>query len=169
MIINSSKIKTEALLLLCRDIIESYNSSDNIFDVPCETLEFINKKIEELLKALNTILQPNDYYIRNSKVSRINLILKSHNFLQNTISKYFKDGDKFDPAMLCFALLSTWFAELDRGDFKEFLYFSIFPYGEVYDKLFLNIQDQNFKAVNIKMLNIAEDVVFKLDRYNFKR
>ena len=168
MIINSSKIKTEALLLLCRDIIESYNSSDNIFDVPCETFEFINKKIIDLHKALNTILQPNDYYIRNQKVSRINLILKTHKYLKITLSKHFKNGDKFDPAMLCFALLSTWFAELAHGDFKEFLYFKIYPYSEVYDKLLLNIVNNQFRELNISMLNIAENTVLKLNNYKFK-
>ncbi len=168
MIINSSKVKTEALLLLCRDIIESYNTNENIFNVPCETIEFINQKMNDLLKALNTVLQPNDYYIRNYKVSRIHIILKTHKYLQNTLSKYFKNGDKFDPAMLCFALLSTWFAELNHGDFKEFLYFKIYPYSEVYDKLLLNIDNTQFRELNIAMLNIAEHTVIKLNNYKFK-
>jgi len=169
MIINSYKVKTEALLLLCRDIIDSYSKeSSSIFTISKEKIEFIDNRIKDLLKSLNIVLQPNDYYIRNHLVSRINIILKTHSYLQKTIQKYFKDGDKFDPAMLCFALLSTWFAELGRGNFKEFIYFTIYPYSEVYDKLLINIQDQEFRTLNIKMLTIAEETIIKLDNYKFK-
>ena len=167
MIINIYKVKTEALLLLCRDIIEFYKTQDNsIFnDISSDIILFIDNRIDDLLKSLNIVLQPNDYYIRNKKVSRIKIILNFYNYLQTTLQKYLQKGDPFDPSMLCFALLSTWFAELGKGNFKEFIYFTIYPYSEVYDKLLLNIENQEFKALNIKMLNIAEDIILKFNNY----
>jgi len=168
MIINIEKIKTEALLLICRDIIESYKDQNSAIEFPNDMVEFIDNRIDDLLKSLNVVLQPNDYYIRNKRVSRINIILKTHHYLQKNLSSYFTKNQLFDPAMLCFALLSTWFAEFQRGQFKEFIYFTIYPYSEVYDKLLLNIEDKNFKTLNISMLNIAEQVILKLDRYKLR-
>jgi len=168
MIINSQKVKTEALLLICRDIIESYKDQNSTIEFSNDMVEFINNRIDDLLKSLNVVLQPNDYYIRNSGVSRINIILKTHQYLQKNLSSYFTNNQLFDPAMLCFALLSTWFAEFQSSGRKEFIYFTIYPYSEVYDKLLLNIEDKNFKTLNISMLNIAEQVILKLDRYKLR-
>ena len=172
MVINSTKVKTEALLLFCRDLINSYksnNSDSEVFDIPQEPKEFIDERIEQLLKAIDLSSQPTEYYIRNSKVSRISLILKTYNSINKNISKYLKNGDRFNPSMLCFALLCSWFAELSIGmEDKEFLYFSIYPYSEIYDKLLLNIEDTEYKSLNISMLNLAEDTILKLHRYRFK-
>lgn len=169
MIINSSKVKTEALLLFCRDLIDSYKNSKDIFNVSDETTLFIDHRIEQLLKAINIVIQPTDYYIRNERVSRISLIIKTYKFINKNISIYLKEGDRFNPSMLCFALLSTWFAELQVGEEdKEFIYFSIYPYGEVYDKLLVNIDNHEFRSLNIAMLNLAENTVFKLHDYKFK-
>ena len=170
MIINSSKVKSEALLLFCRDLIQSYeNSNDHIFNITQDIKDFIDEQIKQLIKAINTNIQPIDYYIRNRKVSRISHILNSYNYINKNISKLLKDGDKFNPAMLCFSLLSTWFAELSIGENdKEFLYFCLYPYSEIYDKLLLNTNDLEYKNLNISMLNIAEDTIVKLDRYRFK-
>ncbi len=170
MIINSSKVKTEALLLFCRDLIVSYKSNQNdIYKVDINTLEFIDKRVEELLKAINLVVQPIDYYIRNTKVSRISIILDRYNFITKNISNHFNQGDQFNPAMLCFALLCTWFAELNiNSKEKEFIYFSIYPYGEIYDKLLLNTTNINYKKLNINMLNIAENVINKLFIYRSK-
>ncbi len=170
MIINSSKVKTEALLLFCRDLIESYKINKNqVFNIDNVTREFIDDRSEQLLCAINLIVQPTDYYLRNSKVSRITVILKSYDYITKQITKKFREKDPFNPAMLCFGLLCSWFAELSiNEDEKEFLYFSIYPYGEIYDKLLLNINDSSYKKINLSMLNIAENVVNNLYFYRFK-
>ncbi len=170
MIINSSKVKSEALLLFCRELILSYEKSDdNMFNISQNTKTFIDEQIKQLHKAINVVIQPNDYYTRNTRVTRIAIIIKTYEFLSKNLSKKFEKGDVFNPAMLCFALLSTWFAELSiTEDDKEFLYFNIYPYSEIYDKLLLNIDDVQYKQLNIKMLQIAEDTIFKLNNYRFK-
>ena len=170
MIINSNKVKTEALLLFARDLIDSYtNSNDEVFDISVELKEFITVRIEQLQKAINVAVQPIDYYLRNKKVSRITMILKSYQYINTSITKLLKNNSKFNPSMLCFSLLSTWFAELGKeNNSKEFLYFSIYPYGEIYDKLLLNVKDLEYKSLNINMITIAEETIFKLNRYGFK-
>lgn len=170
MIINSSKVKSEALLLFCRELILSYKSNDdNIFDISPDIKNFIDEQTQQLCKAINVVIQPNDYYMRNMRVSRIAIIVKTHESINKNISKEFSKGEQFNPAMLCFALLSTWFAELSiTEDDKEFLYFNIYPYSEIYDKLLLNINDTKYKQLNIKMLQIAEKTIYKLNNYRFK-
>ena len=170
MIINSTKVKTEALLLFCRDLITSYKTSeDDIFKINHDISSFMNERIEQLLKAINISVQPIDYYIRNNKVSRISMIVKTYEYINKSISKELKKGEEFNPSMLCFAILSTWFAELDVTDNdKEFLFFSIYPYSEIYDKLFLEIQNEEYKNLNFVMLNIAEKCMFNLYKYKFK-
>jgi hypothetical protein len=170
MIINSSKVKTEALLLFCRDLIDSYkNSDDNLFQTSDELKYFVDERSAQLLKAINISIQPTDYYVRNIRVSRINLIYKTYQYINSNISKLLKQGDSFNPSMLCFALLSTWFAELSIGEEdKEFIYFCLYPYSEIYDTLLLNIEDINYKNLNIAMLGIAENTVYKLHSYRFK-
>ncbi|MEA3354418.1 MAG: hypothetical protein U9Q33_11435 [Campylobacterota bacterium] len=170
MIVNISKVKTEALLLFARDLIDSYNSQDQtIFDIDEEIVLFIDQRVNELLKVINKTVQPIDYYIRNSKVSRISLILKSYEQINKTVSKQFKNNEQFNPSMLCFALFSTWFAELEnvKND-PEFIYFTIYPYSEIYDKLLLNIDSLEFKKLNVKMLHIAEKSVLSLNNYSFR-
>ena len=170
MIISSSKVKTEALLLFCRDLIESYKTSENqLFNIDDDIKKFIDERSEQLLDAINLIVQPIEYYLRNSRVTRIGVILKSYNFISTQVSKYFNKGDPFNPSMLCFGLLCSWFAELSINENdKEFLYFSIYPYGEIYDKLLLNISNKEYKKLNIDMLNIAENSIHKLYKYRFK-
>jgi len=170
MIINTTKVKSEALLLFCRDLINSYqNSEQNQFGVDKEVIYYIDEQINYLLKTINITTQPIDYYLRNQKVSRIAMILKSYQFINKEVSKSFKEGDSFNPSMLCFSLLCSWFAELSIGEEdKEFLYFCIYPYGEVYDKLLLNNNNLEYKNLNLKMLNIAENTINKLHRFRFK-
>lgn len=170
MIINSSKVKSEALLLFCRELILSYEKNDDIlFDISKDITIFIDEQTKQLHKAINVVVQPNDYYMRNRRVSRISIILKTNDFINKNISKKFKSGDVFNPAMLCFALLCTWFAELSitQND-KEFLYFNIYPYSEIYDKLLLNISDTKYKQLNLSMLQIAEETIKQLNLYRFK-
>ena len=170
MIINSSKVKSEALLLFCRELILSYeNNNDNIFDISTDIKTFIDEQTKQLYKAINVAIQPNEYYMRNTRVTRIAIIIKTYEHISNNISKQLTKGEAFNPAMLCFALLSTWFAELSiTEDDKEFLYFNIYPYSEIYDKLLLNINNIQYKQLNLKMLQIAEDTIFKLNNYRFK-
>ncbi len=170
MIINSSKVKSEALLLFCRKLIDTYqNSNDELFNISENIKDFVDDQIKKLQKAINVSIQPNEYYIRNQKVSRISIILKTYDYISKNISKNMKNGDKFNPTMLCFSLLSTWFAELGNGkNDKEYLYFTLYPYSEIYDKLLLNIENTEYKNLNILMLNIAEDTIIKLNNYRFK-
>ncbi|MGB3751262.1 MAG: hypothetical protein WA945_06805 [Arcobacteraceae bacterium] len=170
MIINSSKVKTEALLLFCRDLIDSYkDNQDEVFDISDEIKDFVEIRIAQLHRAINTTIQPIDYYLRNKQVSRIYMILKSYEYINKNITKLLKNNMKFNPTMLCFALLSTWFAELGKeNNSKEFLFFSIYPYAEIYDKLLLNINNNEYKNLNISMVNVAELTVLKLNTYRFK-
>jgi len=170
MIINTTKVKSEALLLFCRDLIDSYQNNDqNQYNVDSETIEYIDKEINHILKSINITTQPIDYYVRNQKVSRIAMILKSYQFINKQLSKHFREGDSFNPSMLCFALLCSWFAELSIGeDDKEFIYFCLYPYGEVYDKLLLNNKNEEYKNLNLRMLSIAENTIINFHRYRFK-
>ena len=170
MIINSSKVKTEALLLFCRDIINSYiDKDDGLYKDKIEIKEFIDDKTKQLLKAINLSVQPTDYYERNIRVSRISIIHNTYSYINNLISKQLSKGDTFNPSMLCFTLLSTWFAELENGENdKEFLYFYLYPYSEIYDKLLLNLNDLEYKKLNLSMLSIAELTVYKLNAYRLK-
>ena len=71
--------------------------------------------------------------------------------------------------MLCFTLLSTWFAELEKeNNSTEFLFFSMYPYSEIYDKLLLNLDNIEYRDLSILMLNISEDTIYKLNNYRFK-
>lgn len=170
MIINTTKVKSEALLLFCRDLIVSYKNNDqNQYDVDKQTIEYIDSQIEHILKAINIAAQPIDYYVRNQKVSRIAFILKSYQFINKQVSKSFKEGDSFNPSMLCFALLCSWFAELRISqDDKEYIFFCLYPYGEVYDKLLLNNSNSEYKNLNIKMLTIAENAIVNFHKYRLQ-
>jgi len=169
MIVNISKIKTEALLLFCRDLIDSYKNSDlKLFDIDDKLAQFVKDQTLQLYKAINVVVQDSDYYTRNIKVSRIKMIIKGYNFINKTIEKRLKQNSRFNPSMLCFALLSTWFLELDKEDrSKEYIYFTLYPYSDIFDKLLLNVDIAEYKKLNIAMLNIAEDTVFKLNNYRF--
>ena len=170
MIINSSKVKTEALLLFCRDLIDSYkNNEDDLFDISEVLKEFIENRIAQLHKAINVSVQPIDYYLRNRKVSRISMILKTYEYINKSITKLLKNNTSFNPSMLCFSLLSTWFAELgNENNTKEFLFFTLYPYSEIYDNLLLHANTLEYKRLNISMINVAEETVFKLNTYRFK-
>ena len=165
MIINLKAVKTEALLLFCRDLIESYeNNKERIFDTTKELEEFIKEHIENLKKGINAVLQPNDYYIRNIRVSRIKIIMRYYNFINKQISKALENDARFNPAMLCFAMLATWFKELENAkNSKEFIFFDIYPYGYIYDALLVDIKDIEYKKLNIFMVQIAEDIMIKLN------
>ncbi|XPV68318.1 MAG: hypothetical protein ACNI25_13555 [Halarcobacter sp.] len=171
MILNLSQIKTEALLLFCKDLISSYKDvEEDIFDIDKEINQYINKISEDMYKQMSVCTFPNEYYIKNASHYRIKAIIDAYNFLNFQLSKELKDGKPFNPAMLYFSLLAVWFKELDKeSKSKSYIYFTIYPYGNVYDKLLVNIKDENFKKLNISMLEIAEKVIYKLDRYSFSK
>ncbi|HIP13366.1 MAG TPA: hypothetical protein EYG97_02175 [Arcobacter sp.] len=166
MVINISSVKTEALLLFCRDMIASYeNSNEDIFSTSSELKLFIKEHIHDLKKAINVVVQPSEYYIRNIKVNRIKYIVNNYNDINKSISTHLSANPSFNPSMLCFALLATWFKELEHETTsKEFIYFGLYPYGEIYDKLIIQVTNQEYKSLNVKMIQIAEDVMLQLNR-----
>jgi len=170
MIIDIVSLKTEALLLFCRDLINTYNEENHspqntIFIADNYLKGFIKNHIDNLQKGINAILQPNEYYLRNMKVTRIRLILKLYNQINKMVSNHLKNDNRFNPSMLLFAMLATWFKELGyENNSKEFIFFSIYPYSEIYDILLLNVKDLEYKKLNINMIQIAEDVILRLNK-----
>jgi hypothetical protein len=157
MIIDMSSVKTEALLLFCRDLIASYKNDD-------EDSVTIHNHINDLNKALNVVLQENEYYITHINVSRIKIIVSFYNMINNTINEHLLNKNRFNPSMLCFSLLATWFKELEhQGDSKEYLYFNLYPYGDIFDICIVNNSDTEYKLLNISMIQIAEDVMITLN------
>ncbi|WP_298753649.1 hypothetical protein [uncultured Arcobacter sp.] len=170
MIINLSKIKTEALLLLCKDLISSYENSEDIdFSIDKNIKDYIDEISKDILKELKKVTRDNDFYIKNKSSSRIKSILKAYNFINKELSLEFQDSVEFNPSMLYISLLAMWFKELEKeSKSKEYIYFLIYPYSNVYDKLLLNIKDEKFRNLNIKMIDIAERVILKYDKYLLK-
>ncbi|AXX86029.1 hypothetical protein [Malaciobacter marinus] len=170
MILNLSKIKTEALLLFCKDLITTYkDSSEKIFDIDEKVDKYINSISEDILKQINNVTFDSEHYLKNRNHYRIKAVLNAYNFINKEISKYLSKNSTFNPAMLYLALLAVWFKELDKErDSKEFIYFTIFPYANMYDKLLLEVKDEEFKKVNIAMMNIAETTIVNLDRVSLK-
>ncbi|MDD2697618.1 MAG: hypothetical protein PHF17_02320 [Arcobacteraceae bacterium] len=169
MVVDTISLKTEALLLFCRDLINTYNqenqNQNSVFIADEYLKEFIKSHIDNLQKGINAILQPNDYYIRNMKVTRIRLIIKFYNQINKMLSNYLKEDNRFSPAMLLFSMLATWFKELGyEKNSKEFIFFSIYPYSEIYDMLLLNVKDLEYKKLNINMIQIAENVIIRLNK-----
>ncbi|QKF80830.1 hypothetical protein CRV08_09115 [Halarcobacter ebronensis] len=170
MILNLSKIKTEALLLFCKDLIDSYiDKEEHLFNIDEELDSYINKISKDMLKQINIATLPTKYYIENRNHYRIKAVLNAYNFINKELTIELKKGKAFNPSMLYFSFLAVWFKELDKeSKSKEYIYFTIYPYTNVYDKLLINIKDEKFKLLNIKMLEIAEKVVYKLDKLSLK-
>jgi hypothetical protein len=107
--------------------------------------------------------------MKNRNHYRIKAVLKAYNFINKELDKELKKGKVFNPSMLYFSLLAVWFKELNKEEnSKQYIYFTIYPYANVYDKLLINIKDEKFKLINIAMLEIAEKVILKLDKISFK-
>ncbi len=170
MILNLSKIKTEALLLFCKDLILSYKDKDvKLFNIEEELNNYINSISDDILKQINNVTFDTEHYLKNRKHYRIKAVLMAYNYINDQISKYLSQGSAFNPAMLFLALLAVWFKELDKErTSKEFIYFTLFPYGNVYDKLLINLKDNDFKKINIEMMDIAERTILNLDKVSFK-
>lgn len=171
MILNISKIKTEALLLFCKDLILSYQNdvNKNNFEIDKEIIYEFNNISNDMLKQISNITLPNQYYLQNRKHYRIKSILDSYNFINNEISINLKKNEEFNPSMLYFSLLALWFKELNKESrSKEYIYFILYPYSFVYDKLLVKMQNQDFKRLNVKMIELAEKIIYKFDGYNLK-
>ena len=170
MILNLSKIKTEALLLFCKDLISSYKDKDeNLFDLNEDIDKYINDISNDMHKQMQNCTFPNEYYIKNKNHYKIKAVLEAYNFINKDLTKELERNKVFNPAMLYFSLLAVWFKELDKESrSKEYIYFTIYPYSNVYDKLLVNVKNEEFKALNISMIELAEKVVYRLDKVSFR-
>ena len=171
MILNVSKTKTESLLLFCKDLILSYKDKIDVNDygVDKDVIEKFNNVGNDMLKQILNVTFPESYYLENRKHYRIKAVLDGYNFINNEVSKNLKQNEEFNPSMLYFSLLALWFKELNKeSKSKEYIYFIIYPYANVYDKFLVEIKDKNFKLLNIKMIELAEKVIYRFDSYNLK-
>ena len=164
MVFDPISLKTEALLLFCRDLIETYEKNDeNLFEVDESFLQFVDIHIDSLKKGINAIVQHNEYYLRNMRIHRIKIVLYYYESINKTITNCMKKDNRFDPSMLCFAMLATWFKEFEIDEkSKQYIFFSIYPYGEIYDRFLILHQNEEYKKLNLNMIDIAEKTMTKL-------
>ena len=170
MILNVSKIKTESLLLFCKDLILSYKDKLDLenYGVDKDVIENFNNIGNDMLKQILNITLPDKYYLENRKHYRIKAILNGYNFINDEISKNLTQNEEFNPSMLYFALLALWFKELNKeSKSKEYIYFILYPYSHAYDKLLVEMKNKKFKLLNIKMIELAEKVIYKFDKLSF--
>lgn len=171
MILNLSKIKTESLLLFCKDLILSYKDKEELdeLNIDNELIIKFNLVSNEMLKEIKKVTFENEYYLKNRKHYKIRAILDSYNYINKEISNELQKDPEFNPSMLYFSLLALWFKELNKeSKSKEYIYFILFPYSNVYDQFLVEIKNNDFKKLNIKMIELAEKVIYKLDKYSFK-
>jgi c-di-GMP-binding flagellar brake protein YcgR len=121
-----------------------------------------------MLTQISNVTLPSNYYIQNRKHYRIKAILDGYNFINNEVSKNLKQNEEFNPSMLYFSLLAVWFKELNKeSKSKEYIYFILYPYANAYDKFLVEIKNKEFKLLNIKMIELAEKIIYKFDKYGF--
>ena len=167
MILNLSKIKTQSLLLFCKDLILSYKGKDDIekYIIDKYVIEKFNNIGNDMLKQISNVTYPQNYYLENRKHYRIKVVLDGYNFINNEISKNLKQNEEFNPSMLYFSLLALWFKELNKeSTSKEFIFFTLYPYSFIYDKFLIKMSDVDYKIMNIKMIELSEIIVSKYDR-----
>jgi hypothetical protein len=172
MILNLSKIKTESLLLFCKDLILSYKDKEDIsvYGMDKEVVEKFNITALDMLKNIEKVTFPSEYYLKNKDHYRIKAILDAYNFINKEISKELAKDNSFNPSMLYFSLLALWFKELNKeSKSKEYIYFTIYTYANVYDEFLVGIKNQEFRTLNIKMIELGERIILKLDAYSFSR
>ncbi len=170
MILNLSKIKTESLLLFCRDLILSYKDKVDLENsgLDKDIIENFNNIGIDMLKEIKKVTYSDAYYLSNRKTSKVKAILEGYNFINKEISTNLKENQSFNPSMLYFSLLALWFKELNKESrSKEYIYFIIYPYFHAYDKLLVEMKNKEFKKLNIQMIELAEKVIYKFDKYSF--
>lgn len=167
MVINISKIKTEALLLFCKDLIVSYKDSEELskYGLDRDIFNEFNNIGLKILDEIEKVTFSQDYYLKNYKNFRVKAILNCYDFINKEITKNLKVNEEFNPSMLYFSILNLWFKELEKeSKSKEFIYFLLYPYENVYDKLLVGIKNIEYKAMNIKMIELAEKIVYKYEK-----
>lgn len=170
MVINISKIKTEALLLFCKDLIVSYKDSEELskYGLDRDIFNEFNNIGLKILDEIEKVTFSQDYYLKNYKNFRVKAILNCYDFINKEITKNLKVNEEFNPSMLYFSMLTIWFKELQKENkSKEFIYFLIYPYENVYDKLLVQIKNIEYKSMNIKMIELAEKIIYKYDKVIF--
>ncbi|MDY0052237.1 MAG: hypothetical protein RBR65_06810 [Aliarcobacter sp.] len=158
-------------MLFCRDLIFSYKDKvdSEDYSIDKDIIENFNNIGNDMLKQIKNVTFPEKYYLENRRNSRIKAILEGYNFINKEISKNLKENQSFNPSMLYFSLLALWFKELNKESrSKEYIYFIIYPYSHVYDKLLVEMKNKEFKKLNIEMIELAEKVIYKFDKYSFK-
>ena len=80
MILNLSKIKTESLLLFCRDLILSYKDKVDLENsgVDKDIIENFNNIGINMLKEIKKVTYSDTYYLNNRKTSRVKAILEGY-------------------------------------------------------------------------------------------
>lgn len=166
MILNISAIKTEALLLFCRDLIISYKNVDMDFYLDEDLKKEFLAINEEILIQISYVTNDSKYYLENRANFRIKAILKAYSFINDELNKALKTNEKFNPSMLFFSLLTLWFKELNKeSKSKFFIFFTLYPYSKIYDKFLLKNKSLEYKNINIKMITLAEKIILRYDDF----
>ena len=130
-----------------------YQEDENIFNINDDTKYYIINETTNLYNEITKVVKPINYYINNQQNIRIKMIIKSYEYINKTISKHFQNQAKFNPSMLCFSFLATWFKELEyETNSKEYIYFLLYPYSNIVDKLIVQINNIQYKQLNISMI-----------------
>ena len=159
MIINVEKIKTEALLIFCKDLIIAYKNSEIVVDIESELIEKMEIQTDLILKEIEKIIKPYDFYLQHQNNFKIKAILNAHSFLIAHCNKRFKNNQLFNPFILVLSILTYWFGEFEKGkNIKQYIFFSIYPFCEIYDNFFVKIKNTSYKIVNLKTIEIAEEL-----------
>lgn len=170
MILNLTKLKTQSLLLLCRDIILTYKDKNIINEnVDKNLIEYMNSINDTMLKQIQKVTKDNKYYQNNSNNSTVKAVIYFYKFLEKELGKVMVKNREFNPSMLYFSLLAMWFRELSKeSKSKEYIFFILYTYSDVYDKLLVNVEDLEFKKLNVSMIEIAENIINKYDKAGLK-
>jgi hypothetical protein len=159
MIINIEQIKTEALLIFCKDLIISYQNSKIVVDIENEIIEKMQIQTDLILKEIDKIIKPYNFYLQNQNNFKIKAILNAHSFLITFCNKEFKNNEVFNPFILVLSILTYWFGEFGKGkNIKQYIFFSIYPFCEIYDNFFVKTKNTNYKIINLKTIEIAEEL-----------
>lgn len=165
MIINTDKIKTEALLVFCRDLIDSYKKIDTMIDVSIELKQKIATETDTILAQINKITRSNNFYMSNKNHFKVKAILNCYYFLKDKCENSLATNELFNPSMLYFSFLTFWFAELQKEkNSKEYMFFNIYPFCEVYDDFIIKTNNTKYKMLNLKMSEIAENIILAYNK-----